>query len=319
MRPPSPNELATFASDFETDKYRCVLLSGNVKFAGSKTAHISSFWQMNSIGGYGTGVPDRLAMLPWPQGVQSLRTIEFQEGTSADPAVLALLNVKYFVELTPGLYFNVAAGYPQEVQDTTNSKQRIQTIEGRQIRYTENPVAALPKQFMASSVIGTSTPPAFRQSREDVGGNDSESNPDNPEAVIYGDHLQDLVKTSFAEEFRGTQEFDAQGPLDVQYRGDNIFIKVEPSTRERFVVLNMRYHPDWRIKLDYREAKPFPTNLTMMGVWLSPGTQQIQLRFEPFSTRLPARLIELSAIICFLVIFVFIARNDRIRQAAEIV
>jgi hypothetical protein len=318
MRPPSPQKLATFASDFETDKYKAVLSGGNVKFAGSKTAHISSFWQMNSVGGYGTGVPDRLAMLPWPPGVQSLRTIEFQEGMVVDPAVLALLNVKYFVELTTDLYFNVVAEDPQQAHDAIDPRSRTHTIEGRQIRYVENPVAPLPRQFLASSVIGTLAPPPFRQRKEETVRNGSESNPDKPESIIYGDRLQDLIKTSFVEGLSGTHQFDAQGPLDVQYRGDEISIQVEPSTRERFVVLNMRYHPDWRVKLDDREVRPFPTNLTMMGVRLPPGSQETVLRFQPFSTRIPARLIELLAVLCFLMIFVFFARNNRIRQAAEI-
>jgi hypothetical protein len=316
MRPPSPSELATFAADFEVEKYRAVLVGGNVKFNGSKTAYISSFWQMNSIGGYGTGVPSRLAMLPWPQGVQSLRTIEFQEGLRVDPAILALLNVKYFVEVTPDLYFNVTGGDAQEGDNTTAPQNQIHMIEGRQIRYTENPVAALPRQFLVSSVIGTSEPPTFIQRKEEPVGSNSEGAPDDHDAVIYGDHLQDLVTTSFAEGFRGGKKFDAQGPLDVQYRGDDISIKVEPSARERFVVLNMRYHPDWRVKLDYRDVRPFPTNLTMMGVLLPAGTREILLRFEPLSTRLPARLIELSAIICFLTAFVFFTRNRRARGDA---
>jgi hypothetical protein len=318
MRPPSPEELASFAADFETEKYRAVLVGGNVKFNGSKTAHISSFWQMNSIGGYGTGVPGRLAMLPWPQGVQSLRTIEFQEGSRVDPAILALLNVKYFVELTPDLYFNVAGGDAQEADDTTAPQSRIHAIDGRRIRYTENPVAALPRQFLASSVVGTSEPPMFRQRKDDPVGGDSEGARGGHEAVIYADHLQDLVTTSFAEGFQGSQEFDGQGPLNVEYRGDEISIKVEPSARERFVVLNMRYHPDWRIKLDYQDARPFPTNLTMMGVRLPTGAREVLLRFEPLSARLPARLIELLAIAFFFVAFIFFARRDRIQRDAKV-
>jgi hypothetical protein len=317
MRPPSAGELATFAADFEIEKYRAVLLGGNIKFAGSKTAHISAFWQMNSIGGYGTGVPGRLAMLPWPQGVQSLRTIEFQEGLSVDPAILALLNVKYFVEVTPDLYFNVAGGDAQEADSATAPQGQIHTIEGRRIRYTENPVTALPREFLASSVVGTTEPPMYRQRKEDPVGSDSEGARGEHEAVIYGDQLQDLVSMSFAEGFEGSQKFDGQGSLDVQYRGDDIFVKVEPSARERFVVLNMRYHPDWRVKLDYRDGRPFPTNLTMMGVRLPAGTREILLRFEPLSARPLARLIQLSAIICFLIVFAFFARNDRTRRIAK--
>ena len=315
MRPPSARELATFAADFETEKYRAVLVGGNVKFNGSKTAHISSFWQMNSIGGYGTGVPSRLAKLPWPQGVQSLRTIEFQEDAGVDPALLALLNVKYLVEVTPDLYFNVTGGDAHKADNTTVQQSQIHMIEGRQIRYTENPITALPRQFLVSSVIGTSEPPTFLPRKEEAVRSDSEGSPDDHDAVIYGDHLQDLVTTSFAEGFRGSEKFDGQGPMDVQYRGDDISIKVEPSTRERFVVLNMRYHPDWRIKLDYQDIRPFPTNLTMMGVLLPAGTQEILLRFEPLSMRLPARLIEVLAIICFLIAFVFFARNRRTLRA----
>jgi hypothetical protein len=38
------------------------------------------------------------------------------------------------------------------------------------------------------------------------------------------------------------------GSLVVTYRADMIDIRVMPSTSDRFVVINERYHPDWRAR-----------------------------------------------------------------------
>jgi hypothetical protein len=304
LRPPSKSELDGFASALETDKYRAVLSGGNIKFEGAKTASISSLWQMNSIGGYGTGVPNRLAMLPWPTGVQTLRTIEFQPGQQLNPAVLALLNVKYFVELNPDLYFNVA-GADKDASSAAPSQENVieKNIEGRNIRYVENPVPPLPRHFLAASVVGLDTYPTFEptgskaRDRSDRGG------------VIFGDDLQGLLKQSFAEGMVGTEDFDADGPLNVTYDDDEINIRVSPSNRDRFVVLNMRFHPDWRIKLDRRDARPFPTNIAMMGVRLVAGTTEAKLKFQPLSSRLPARFIMVFAFLCFVGMIVMLLRR----------
>ena len=86
-----------------------VVLSDNTQYAGTNIPHIAHFWRARSIGGYGTGVSERLTKLPWPAGVQTLRTIDFISTRGLDEsifALLAFLNVKYLLSLTSDVYFN---------------------------------------------------------------------------------------------------------------------------------------------------------------------------------------------------------------------
>ena len=109
LRPPNEDKLTIFDRLFETEKYRMVVLSDNTQYAGTNIPHIAHFWRARSIGGYGTGVAERLTKLPWPEGVQTLRTIDFiSTAASINPifALLAFLNVKYLISLTSDLYFN---------------------------------------------------------------------------------------------------------------------------------------------------------------------------------------------------------------------
>jgi hypothetical protein len=293
LRPPSQTELDSFEAAFETDKYRSILEGGTVEFIGSNNAFVSCFWEANSIGGYGTGVPNRLASLPWDKGVQTLRTLEIQPQMHVDPGLLAFLNVKYVLRNTPGLYFNV----PPDGRSDPSSKPAdvLQTsIEGREIQFVKNRVAPLPREFLVRTVVGTSSTPEFQiASGDDVPAQGGDQ-------IIYGDRLNDLPERSIAEGFDGSGTFDASGSIDAKYEGDNITVKVAPSDRERFVVLNMRYHPDWRVKTDGFYIKPYPTNITMMGFVVPRATSEVTLRFQPFSTRLPAKLLMWLAFIGFL-------------------
>src|SRR2546430_6252428 len=100
MRPPGQDRLKAFADKAETEKFRSILVSEPSFYAGLFTSHVSQFWRGRIVGGYGTGVPESLAELPWPEGVRGLRTIELRR-TSINPYLLALL--------TPDLYFNTAS------------------------------------------------------------------------------------------------------------------------------------------------------------------------------------------------------------------
>ena len=102
-------KLAAFDIFSRRKSIRMVVLSDNSQYAGTNIPHIAHFWRARSIGGYGTGVAERLTKLPWPQGVQTLRTIDFISTRNLDKSVFALLaflNVKYLISLTPDVYFN---------------------------------------------------------------------------------------------------------------------------------------------------------------------------------------------------------------------
>ena len=103
LRPPNEGKLTAFDRLFEMEKYRVIVLSDNIQYSGTNIPHLAHFWKARSIGGYGTGVAERLTKLPWPEGVQTLRTIDFVSTNDLDKsavALLAFLNVKYLISLS---------------------------------------------------------------------------------------------------------------------------------------------------------------------------------------------------------------------------
>src|SRR5262249_6898360 len=104
------------------------------------------------------------------------------------------------------------------------------------------------------------------------------------------------------EEFRGSRAFDASGQVSGAFRDDVIDIRVTPSTRERFLVVNERYHPDWRASDDTGPLRMFSTNIVMMGIQIPPGSDHVRLRFVPFSSTPPAHLMMWLALAGFVAV-----------------
>ncbi len=297
MRPPNEEALAKFSSKLEVEKFRSILINLHSPHLAVNTSHIAEFWHARMIGGYGTGVPSRLADLPWPKDVRTLRTIELNSMRDISPQLLALLNVKYIVVVTPDLYFNVdctnlcresgniltleGVDYPGE----------IVTVDGIRFGLIRNLEAPLPRHFLVESVTGVTQTPRLMSDKSEPS---SSANP-----VIHD--VSQLLRHSLVENFVGTKRFDAGGNLQVIYRGDVIDVAVTPSDRERFVVLNERYHRDWHAQIGGVEIPVFPANAVMMGIELRPGTDHVRLTFVPFSARAVAALPTYGALLLLLV------------------
>jgi hypothetical protein len=119
-------------------------------------------------------------------------------------------------------------------------------------------------------------------------------------STLVSEKIDQLTSHSLAEDFGGPQVFDASGPLAVAYKDDVIDIHVTQSNRDRFLVINERYHPDWHARADTQEVPIFPTNAVMMGIRIPAGLDRIQLRFEPFSSSRAAHMLMLLALVVFL-------------------
>jgi hypothetical protein len=293
LRPPTPERLAKFASRLEIDAYRSVLVSERSAYAGVKTPHIAEFWRARMIGGYGTGVPKRLADLPWPDGVRSLRAIELNSMQDIEPKLLALLNVKYILVATPDLYFDVASS--NSIIDRRNILTlggvtyagEVVDIDGITFGLLRNPVEPLPRQFLVETVTGVPRAPDWVENID--------SKTQRPDAVIAD--VGSLKTHAFAEHFAGTRRFDAEGRLDVSYKGEIIDVRVNRSEQPRFIVINERYHPGWRADAGDTELPVLPTNAVMMGIEIPPGVDRIRLRFVPFSATEEALLLRLLALV----------------------
>jgi Bacterial membrane protein YfhO len=279
MRPPTEERLAKVADYLEVGSYRSVLLSERLKYRVVKSSHIAEFWGMRLIGGYGTGVPKRLAELPWSDRAEWLREIELASLSDINFHLLALLNVKYILLLTPDLDFNVALAEFDDPQRRIWSSEGVAytadmvTVDGVVLRTVRNPVEPLPRHFLVGTVTGVSRTPQVRASCA------SKSASFDPEICDIGG----LRDHSFAEKFTGAQTFDPRGDLNVTYQGDRIDVQVSPSDQKRFVVVNERYHPDWHARSGKSEIAVLPTNAVMMGIEIPSGITHVQLRFEPIS------------------------------------
>lgn len=272
LRPPSPDAVSAVADRLESDNFRSATVSAWSRYPSFTSPHISQFWRLRLLGGYGAGVPARLASLPWPDGVRGLRSLEFSSMDQLSPGLLAMLNVKYFIHVDGGLYFNTGAGA---------------ALPGS-LRVRENPVRAVPRQYLAKSVTAIAGLPEVTVARADG-------------AVRFNGGDVDILASPLVEGIGGVPatEFDTSGELSVDYRGDRIDAAVEPSGKERFLVLNELYHPSWRAYADGSEIEVFPANLVMRGVRLPPHTKSIQFRFEPFSASGSAKVIQILALLLF--------------------
>ena len=305
LRPPDETKLAAYNRVFETEKYRMVALSDNSHYAGTNIPHIAQFWRARSIGGYGTGVAERLTQLPWPKDIQKLRTIDFLSTRGIDESVFALLaflNVKYLISLTPEVYFNFRS--PPAATSADNRAISIggveyqlqsRNIEGIPFNFLENPADVLPRHFLAEQVIGSADAPKPLD-RPYYGTSTAEQ----PSFLhIFVDQTDDLRRKSYVEGIDADKitALDTSGQLDVAYRGDRIEVSVTPSDRERFLVINQTFNPNWRAYAGTRVLAVLPTNAVMSGVVVPPHAGNVELRFEPFSSSHAASILMIAAAI----------------------
>jgi hypothetical protein len=299
MQPPSEEKLEAFAEKLQARDFRSILVSHRSLYAGPLTPHISQFWRARMAGGYGAAVPDRLADLPWPEGIRTLRLIELRWGSEVNPYILALLNVKYLVDLTPDLYFNTASDNSEKATPTAIQGEVV-NMDGISFGLVSS-VAPLPRHFLVEKVTGVlDTPRLQGEALEARAHPASESQDGAGASANVQEKIVQLTSHSLAEDFRGTETFDTSGSLNVAYHGDVIDVRVTPSARERFLVLNERYHPKWRARVQAEDIPIFPTNVVMMGIRIPPNVDRVELRFEPFSSTATAHMVMLLAVVTFL-------------------
>jgi hypothetical protein len=292
LRPPAESRWKDLQRKIEADSYRSVVLS-DTGHSGTKISHLAEFWRLRTMGGYSAGGSDRLFKLPWPEDVQSLRTIDFSFLKNLDRSVfplLAFLNVKYFVVLTPDIYFNVSSNVSEKEGRRTirigdiDYPVNIIDVGGIAFPVLENPVTVLPRHFLVEQVVSVSEPPAPLAQAETV-------QPSTQQSIrIFENQTEDFRKTALVENFGpvGTRTFDNSGEIWVFHGADIVNIRVTPSARERFIVLNESYHPSWRAYVGETNIPLFPVNRVMQGFAVPPHTEHIQLRFVPFSSRIRA-------------------------------
>jgi hypothetical protein len=260
--PPSASEMAEVHEQLESTRFRTVLLTHNDSDLPLFLApHIGAFWSLRLVEGYSTGVPLRLGVLPWPTDVVGLRTLRFAgiDEAKLPWRLLAFLNVKY------GLYVNLPF-----YKDTPPGQAARGAGGPLGTQIIVNPYKAVPREFFPESVDSVKT------MQEALG------------KIFPGtstDPALDPVSASVVESMEPLALGDnGGGDVHATYRGDEISLEVSPSPRERLLVLDELYHPDWHAYSGSRPLHVFPANVVMRGVLVPAGSTELTLRFEPFGS-----------------------------------
>ena len=260
LRPPTPVEREPIRDRLEADDYRSIMYQDRDRFPAMVEPHLAAFWNLRLLEGYSTGLPRRLAMLPWAASMYNPHTLDIYTTHAIKDMpwhLLAALNVKYLVYVDRSLWFNPAPGLADPPADPDR------------LRIVENPVPAAPRAFFAARVSPAGPVPLLpgddgvRPAPKDV-------------------EIEDPTLHSVAEGLPAEREFITEGTISPIFDGDRVLVKVNVSSAPRFLVLNELYHPSWRAWVNGKPAEIYPTNLVMRGILVPPGATTIELRYEPF-------------------------------------
>jgi hypothetical protein len=257
FRVPSPPERAAVQERLEADRYRVVLLQDLEQFAAHVEPHLASFWGLRLVEGYSTGLPRRLAMLPWAGTIGTSHDLDIYTGETLPWRLLAGLNVKYALIVDPSFWYNPAPGADPPPLDL----QRLEILE--------NPYPVTPRAFFAARVVPAGDPARFP--------GDDGARPSQPDPAV-----EDPAATSVVEGFTADRSFSTDGGLTATFDGDRVLVRVDPSAEDRFLVLNEMYHPAWHAWIDGRSTEIYPTNLVMRGLVVPAGATTVELRYVPF-------------------------------------
>jgi hypothetical protein len=257
LRVPSGAALSALHDRLEVDRFRSALICDEAVYQVFCSPHVPFFWRLRVVDGYVPGVPRRLASLPWPPGVRTLRAIRFSSEDQLPWPLLSLLNVKYAVRVSPALYFNV----PPPGADG-GSESRLEDVE-----IVTNPLPVVPREFFARTVEAATDPEQALARLQ---------------SLYEHTGAMNVTALSVVEGIATGGSFVSDGEIRARYDQDRIVMRVEPRPEPRFLVLNELYHPRWRAYAAGREIPVHPVNVVMRGVAVPSDVSEIEFRFVPF-------------------------------------
>lgn len=285
FRVPDAAAVAAVHDRLEVDAYRSVVIADSTRFPGSVTPHVAQFWGLRLLEGYINGLPARMRALPWPEGVQGVRTIHFTSDAQLFWPLLSILNVKYAIHLNDALYFNRGeAG---------------RDMQPRQLQMLRNPLPVTPRAFWVSKVEPVQN---FSQAASGM-----------MNAMRDAEPGSSVARTSYVERPGVVKQYAAAGDIRARYEGDRVLVRVQPAPAPGFLVLNEMYHPAWHAYAGGRELAVYATNLVMRGVEVPAGTREIEFRFVPFVSTLAARVLALLGAVLLAVTAFLLARRSASR------
>ena len=248
LNPPSVDARRILHARLERDQYRTILLEPTEQFY-SATLHVPMTWDLRTPQGGWSGVPRRLAALPWPPEIVSMRRLIFRPDDELPWELLAKLNVKYALTVNTDLYFN---RWPDRPTPTD--------LAGLHI--VENPLPVVPREFFAARTVPAEVFSAVQKF---------------PVALPV-----DPTKESNVEGLPAPRDWSVEGHVQARYLGDRITLTLDPCPRARFLVLNELYHPDWTATTaDGKPLKIYAVNTVMRGLEIPSGVTEVRMEFRP--------------------------------------
>jgi hypothetical protein len=251
---PSEKTLDEVHSVLEPRLYRTAFTKNKDALPPYVAPHLAYFWRLRTVEGYSSGIPYRLANLPWPAGSVGLRTLSFHHlPLEAMPwPLLALLNVKTTVQ--PNLAFY------------TNSNP---TSTAEHLDFAQNPLPVLPRYFFADQGNGVED---YRAAVAAV------------EQSLAGENSPLLYQRSvFVERMDEMPALDGTGEIAGAFFGDSVRFTFPVSTLHRMLVFNELYHPAWSAEVGDQDEpiQILAANAVMQAVLIPPGASSLHLDFKP--------------------------------------
>lgn len=238
----------------EPERFRTVFLPEPGQFFHFVAPHVANYWGIRTVEGYLSGVPARLAALPWPDGSAGFRTLSFDAAEKLPWSLLGVLNVRQAVVVDTPLYFDTPRGPSVPVGKYAGSAE---------LRVVPNPSPVLPREFFAARTVPTE---AFTGQHLAIGLTASEA--------LSAPRVEGLaVERTWATD----------GSIRALYRGGRISINVNAADHSRFLVLNELYHPRWFARDGTKELRVYAVNTVMRGVEIPPATTRVEFEFRPYS------------------------------------
>ncbi|MBV9579629.1 MAG: hypothetical protein JO057_13660 [Chloroflexi bacterium] len=243
---PTPDEIQQLQERLDNADYRSITICPEDVIRVDCSNPMGLLWNLRLLDGYLSGVPLRLAELPWLTNNISSHQIRFRSAGDVPWRLLSLLNVKHAIVVTPDLYTNAGAHLPSGLQ------------------ILQNPSAYVyPRAFFARTVESVSQ-------AEDVTRIDD----------FFGtckrcDNLLDAPKPVDEVEGPISGSFDASGDIAVSEGADRIDLTFPPSAGPRFLVLNELYARGWSASTDGQDVAVYPTDGVMRGVLVPSGVGHV--------------------------------------------
>jgi len=258
---PTTDEILQLKAELDNHAYRSITICPSDVITVDCSNSMGLGWNLRLLDGYLSGVPRRLASLPWSAGdpVRSvagqltLHQIRFESTAVVPWRLMSLLNVRDALVVSPALYKNAGSQLPADLEIVHNPSAYVyprayfsQTVES--VSQTED-ITLIRSFFGACS--GCDNLLAARKPVDEV------------EGPVMG-------------------AFDGSGEITVSGGGDQLELAFPPSPHQRFLVLNEMYASGWSASADGLDLAVYPTNVVMRGVTVPAEVGRVTFVYHSF-------------------------------------